>query len=142
MVVDARPFADPDGRRGCKHIGFDTNLVVGVVESRHFRTILGDLASDLEIAAQCLRGAGRILVVVYCRKGVHRSVAFGHVIRCLLADNPRVEMLPSHHASQRIWRTDYCGECVSCRRATTPRSDAICRALRVWRTLSPFEVFG
>ena len=90
-----------------------------------------------------MRPEGRIVVVVYCRKGVHRSVAFGYITRCLLAESSReVEMLPSHHASRRIWCTDYCGECESCRMRTGERTDAITHAKRVWRTLSPFAVLG
>ena len=134
VVVDSRLFSDPtEGRR---HIGFDAWKVVGVVGSSHFVPTLEKLAADLSSAVRHRWPEGRILVVVYCRKGVHRSVAFGYVSRCLLAECPReVEMLPSHHASERIWHRDYCGERESCRTPTAERSDAITRASRVWHSL-------
>ena len=59
-------------------------------------------------AAQKVTHGGRLLLVVYCRKGVHRSVSFGHVAWELLKASPtHVKLLPAYHASEHLWVMDY-----------------------------------
>ena len=81
------------------------------------------------------------MLVVYCRKGVHRSVSFGHVAWELLKAPPHdVELLPIGHVSEHLWAMNYCGECRQCRATSSVRDEAITRAMRVWRPMSPFQV--
>ena len=77
------------------------------------------------------------------RRGVRRSVALAYVLWHMFAVSPHeVELLPSHHASARIWAQDYGGECAACRAPSRLRDEAILQALRYWRSIIPFEIAG
>ncbi len=95
VVVDARPFSDPSQSR--RHIGLDPDKIEALVNSPTFVPALRRVAEQLGGAAAATRASreGKILLVVYCRKGVHRSVSFGHVLRMLLLESPEdVMVLP------------------------------------------------
>ena len=79
VVVDARGFSDPDQDHDRKHIGLDPVKIRDLVRHTEFRGTLEAMASDMRTAAQNVTRGGRLVLVVYCRKGVHRSVSFGHV---------------------------------------------------------------
>ena len=141
VVVDARGFSDPDQDHDRKHIGLGPVKIRDLVRHTEFRGTLEAMASNMRDAAQKVAHGGRLLLVVYCRKGVHRSVSFGHVAWELLKASPHdVELLPIYHASERLWAMNYCGERRQCRATSSVRDVAITRAIRVWRTMSPFQV--
>ena len=71
---------------------------------------------------------------------MHRSVAFAHVAWYLLKASPRLELLPTFHASKRLWDMDDCGECSQCRARSAVRNEAFTKAMSVWCTMSPFQV--
>ena len=82
-----------------------------------------------------------ILVVVYCRKGVHRSVAFANLLRAILQAerSHHLDLLETYHTSAlALWPREYCGECKQCRRPSTQRDQAVDDARRVWRKVSRF----
>ena len=134
-----RVFSDPS--QGRRHIGLDPVKIRDLVRHTEFRGTLEAMASNMRTAAQNVTRGGRLVLVVYCRKGVHRSVAFGHVAWELLKASPReVELLPTYHASEHLWAMIYCGECRQCRATSSVRDEAITGAMRVWRPMSPFQV--
>ena len=140
VVVDARGFSDPDQDR--KHIGLQAVKIRDLVRHTEFRGTLEAMASNMRTAAQNVTRGGRLVLVVYCRKGVHRSVSFGHVAWELLHASPHdVDLLPIYHASAaHLWPMNYCGECRQCRATSSVRDEAITRAIRVWRPMSPVQV--
>ena len=100
------------------------------------------MAHGIRNAAARVAHGGRLLLVVYCRKGVHRSVSFGHVAWGLLHASPHdVDLLPIYHASAaHLWAMNYCGECRQCRATSSVRDEAITGAMHVWGPMSPFQV--
>ena len=85
-----------------------------------------------------MRSGGIVLVVAYCCKGVHRSVAFACILRSILVLETwlRVSLLETFHASARVlWAREYCNECRDCRQHSTCRDAAIDKAHKVWRAL-------
>ena len=97
---------------------------------------------DIKSAMEAVTEDGAILVVVYCRKGVHRSVSFAYILRQLLllqSTQLGMEVVQTYHASARVlWARDYCNECNDCRMHSTRRDLAIEEARTVWHTVTPF----
>ena len=121
VVLDARMFSDPDGRRGGArqdhwHVGLHADKVRDVVRSEVFPGWVADARQKLECGWRTLQPGGRLGVVVYCRKGAHRSVACATILHhCLQQRFPGAHVFPMHHFSKaHLWRRDYCGECQAC----------------------------
>ena len=80
VVVDARMFHDPTGAADRHHTGLHINRISEVVRNPEFRPWMADVRQRIERAVVAVPPAGRVHVLVYCRKGVHRSVACGAIL--------------------------------------------------------------
>ena len=143
VVVDARPFHDPDvDSHDHYHIGLQPKTVEAVVRHDAFPKILRATLVDIKSAMEAVTEDGAILVVVYCRKGVHRSVSFAYILRKLLllqSTQLGMEVLETYHASARVlWAREYCNECRDCRMHSARRDAAIEKARTVWQQVNPF----
>ena len=143
VVVDARPFHDPDvDSHDHYHIGLQPKKVEAVVRHDKFPDILWATLVGIKSAMQAVTEDGAILVVVYCRKGVHRSVSFAYILRKLLllqSTQLGMEVLETYHASARVlWARGYCNECRDCRMHSARRDAAIEKARTVWQQVNPF----
>ena len=121
VVLDARMFSDPDGRRGGArqdhwHVGLHADKVRDVVRSEVFPGWVANARQQLECGWRGLQPGGRLGVVVYCRKGKRWSVACATILHhCLQQRFPGAHVFPMHHFSKaHLWRRDYCGECQGC----------------------------
>ena len=143
VVVDARPFHDPDvDRHDRRHIGLHPEKVEAVVRHKEFQGILRATLVDIKSAMEAVTEDGAILVVVYCRKGVHRSVPFAYILWKLLvlqSTQLGMEVLETYHASAHVlWAREYCNECKDCCMHSARRDAAIEEARRVWQRVNPF----
>ena len=143
VVVDSRPFHDPDvDSHDRYHIGLQPQKVEAVVRHDAFEGILRATLVDIKSAMEAVTEDGAILVVVYCRKGVHRSVSFAYILRKLLllqSTQLGMEVLETYHASARVlWAREYCNECRDCRMHSARRDAAIEEARTVWQQVNPF----
>ena len=143
VVVDARPFHDPDvDSHDHYHIGLQPKTVEAVVRHDAFPKILRATLVDIKSAMEAVTEDGAILVVVYCRKGVHRSVSFAYILRKLLllqSTQLGMEVVQTYHASARVlWAREYCNECRDCRMHSARRDAAIEKARTVWQQVNPF----
>ena len=143
VVVDARPFHDPDvDSHDHYHIGLQPKKVEAVVRHDAFPEIRWATLGDIKSAMEAVAEDGAILVVVYCRKGVHRSVSFAYILRKLLllqSTQLGMEVVQTYHASARVlWAREYCNECRDCRMHSARRDAAIEKARTVWQQVNPF----
>ena len=89
---------------------------------RDFHPWLANVAEDFGEAER--NGSTHIVFVVYCRKGVHRSISGGSVLfHCVRMDS-RVLLASTQHTSALLWKHDHCGECARCRAPSSQCQDA------------------
>ena len=136
LIIDCRGFQDPShGDR--RHLGMHFVNLFNLRRHAEFSPMMAHIRMKLK---NFIRGGGsaplprpwqsnsdsedddeidRMVVVFYCRKGAHRSVAFGIIVQhCLQYTLPKnTTLLPILHLSKEagVWNQDYCGECYSCR---------------------------
>ena len=122
IVVDCRGFRDPT--RGRWHVGVHPDNMAAFFAHPDFDPWLANVAGDFGEAVR--KGSTHIVFVVYCRKGVHRSISGGSVLfHCVRMDS-RVLLASTQHTSALLWKHDHCGECARCR-APSSRCQAILR---------------
>jgi len=117
VVLDARMFRDPDAVQHERfHVGLHCDKVQDVSRNQVFQAWVDDARQQLDRCWQRLQPGGRLCVLVYCRKGAHRSVACATILHhCLQQRFRGAHVLPMHHFSKaHLWRRDYCGECEDC----------------------------
>ena len=93
---------------------------------------MGLLSDALEM------GSGKIVVVLYCRAGNHRSVACHVILQHLLQATilPNWTLERSLHCSEEIWHQRLCRVCPTCNSHNEVRSRALLESRNRWRMLA------
>ena len=118
VVLDARMFQDPDKRRGQDraHIGLHAEKQLEVTRHKELPAWMRRARQAISSRIASIAPGSKLGVLVYCRKGAHRSVAAGALLHhCLFMRSKDLNILPVWHWSKRhLWRNSYCGECKEC----------------------------
>ena len=118
VVLDSRMFQDPQSKdRYC--VGVHAEKQNAVVRHAAFPDWMKDARTRIERAFESMEPGATLAIVVYCRKGAHRSVACASVLHYALQENLKTfegaHLLPIHHFSkEHFWQRKYCGECEKC----------------------------
>ena len=132
LLVDCRMMSDP-GKRDRWHIGLEAAKMAAFVAHREFKRWLAKLAADVQ-RLRVRTMEGRLVIICYCRKGVHRIVSASAILRHALTNSPGspFDIEPTEHLSRHLWQSGYCGECHSCRAASYVRTHALTQVARHW----------
>eukprot|EP00927_Polykrikos_kofoidii_P051760 TRINITY_DN45556_c0_g1_i1.p1 TRINITY_DN45556_c0_g1~~TRINITY_DN45556_c0_g1_i1.p1 ORF type:complete len:558 (-),score=101.37 TRINITY_DN45556_c0_g1_i1:107-1780(-) len=143
VIIDARPFDDPEARSLTKHSGMHPDIIARIVQHQRFGKWLHDLKSNvtwaLEEANKKVQSKMPLLrVAIYCKAGRHRSVAGAIILRHILHAEGWQCNRPLRHLSQKDWPKGMCkGNCDACRSPTgeklETRNTALNDALEKWR---------
>ena len=128
VLSDVRPFTDPG--RGCRlgHIGVHPESMVAMRKHHFFEPWLWRLRQETD---QALTGdPPEVIIVFYCRKGKHRSVAAAFYVSHILSQGGHTVKV-KHLGS---WGGTCRGKSENCANLENgERISALDTALRIWR---------
>ena len=124
MILDCRGFQDP--KKGTRwHLGMHATNLYNIVHHKDCGPCLRGVRNLVEQWWNS-DATSNLVIVAYCRKGAHRSVAMAVLIHHLLGQfEPKYSLLPIRHLSAEAgvrW-SDYCGECGRCREFSFLRTE-------------------
>lgn len=156
IVEDMRKADDPDhDKRLRSHIGSYPKTMLGVANATHCKNTLKRIRRALwaKFAQDKYRGNPFVTVVVFCKKGIHRSVATGKLLQMVTAAYSKgeaaassmpidilVKDLETVHVGEMNgqWESK-CGNCLTCRHVDLDRhqegyyGEALQVAMKAWR---------
>jgi hypothetical protein len=138
MPIDTRVITDPARRLAGCHVGYSGDIMWEFVKHPDFNEWLGRTMDQICRALGDVVPAPQkhVCLAVYCKSGMHRSVAGGIIIQHVLqATVNSIQAKPLiQHTSRPFW-SRYCGGCQECRAPSQKRDRALFHARAVWRWL-------
>ncbi len=130
VCLDCRPFWDPErSRREVNHLGMHPSVLLPFTTHSSFNGWLCEARQKILAAVS----KGPTVIVTYCNKGRHRSVAAATVLDyCSSGDSSLPTSSFMMHTASGHWVFGACDECRECRSMTTSKLEGLVTARAKW----------
>lgn len=143
MIIDARPFPDPDAGLLTHHVGIHHGIIARVVKHNNFLWFLKSVKREWTRALRRRRddqvlysGSPPLLsIAIYCKAGKHRSVAVAVVLRHILSNAEGCVCCEPKHLSAKWWARCCGGECSECTQPPDEYDETLQKALDLWQRI-------